>query len=81
MTFRQAALNAAALLPISLLPAVLGIAGQIYFIVATLLSISLLVLSISAARAPSPKSARRLFLFTLAYLPILFGVLVANRIV
>jgi len=81
MTFRQAALNAAALLPISLLPSVLGIAGQIYFLTAAVLSATLLGLSISAARAPSPKSARRLFLFTLAYLPILLGVLVANRIV
>lgn len=81
MTFRQAALNAAALLPISLAPAVLGIAGQLYFVVAGLLSTTLLVLSILAARAPSPKSARRLFLFTLAYLPVLLGILVANRIV
>ena len=81
MTFRQAALNAAALLPISLLPSVLVIAGRTYFIAAGVLSTTLLVLSVAAARAPSPKSARRLFLFTLAYLPILFGVLVANRIV
>jgi heme o synthase len=81
MTFRQAALNAAALLPISLVPSVLGIAGQIYFVAAAVLSTSLLVLSIAAARAPSPKSARRLFLFTLAYLPVLLGVLVANRII
>lgn len=81
MTFRQAALNAAALLPISLLPSVLGIAGRTYFVVGAVLSTTLLVLSITAARAPSAKSARRLFLFTLAYLPMLFGVLVANRIV
>jgi len=81
MTFRQAALNAVALLPISLLPSVLGVAGQIYFFTAALLSTVLVVMSIAAARAPSPKSARRLFLFTLAYLPLLFGILVANRIV
>jgi len=81
MTFRQAALNAVALLPISLLPSVLGVAGQIYFFTAALLSTVLILMSIAAARAPSPKSARRLFLFTLAYLPLLFGILVANRIV
>jgi protoheme IX farnesyltransferase len=80
MTFRQAALNAAALVPISLAPAALGIAGQLYFSVAVPLSGMLLVLSIAAARAPSPKSARRLFLSTLVYLPVLLGVLVANRI-
>ena len=80
MTFRQAALNAAALVPISLAPAALGIAGRVYFVVAVVLSGMLLVLSISAARGPSPKSARRLFLSTLVYLPVLLGVLVANRI-
>ena len=81
MTFRQAALNAAALVPISLAPAALGIAGRVYFIVAVLLSGMLLVLSIAAAREPSPKSARRLFLSTLVYLPVLLGALVANRLV
>jgi len=81
MTFRQAALNAAALIPISLAPTTLGIAGRTYFLVAAGLSAMVLALSISAARAPSPKSARRLFLSTLVYLPLLLGVLVANRIV
>jgi len=38
-------------------------------------------LAFAAARAPSPKSARRLFLSTLAYLPVLLGALVANRLV
>ena len=54
-------------------------AGRTYFIVALVLSTMLLVLSIAAMRAPSPKSARRLFLSTLVYLPTLLGVLVANR--
>lgn len=81
MTFRQAALNAAALVPISLMPAALGIAGRVYFIVAIAVSAMLLVLSIAAARSPSPKAARRLFLSTLAYLPVLLGALVANRLV
>lgn len=81
LTFRQAALNAAALVPISLVPTAIGVAGRAYFITAALLSIALLVFAIAAARAPSPQSARRLFLATLAYLPGLLGVLVANRIV
>lgn len=80
MTFRQAALNASALIPISLAPAVLGIAGRTYFVAAVLLSGMLLIISIAAARAPSPKSARRLFLSTLVYLPVLLGFLIANRI-
>ena len=81
MTFRQAALNAAALIPVSLAPTALGMAGRTYFFVAAVVSGALLVLSILAAHAPSPKTARRLFLSTLVYLPVLLGVLVANRIV
>jgi protoheme IX farnesyltransferase len=81
MTFRQAALNAAALIPISLAPAALGLAGRWYFVVALSLSLVLLALSLAAARLPSVTSARRLFLFTLLYLPVLLGTLVANRLV
>jgi protoheme IX farnesyltransferase len=80
-TFRQATLNAAALLPISLAPAALRMAGGLYFVIAAVLSTMLLVLSLAAARAPSPKSARRLFLASLVYLPVLLIALVVNRLV
>ena len=81
LTFRQAALNAAALVPVSLAPSVLLMSGRIYFGTAVVLSLMLVVLSIAAARAPSPASARRLFLSTLIYLPVLLATLVADRIV
>jgi protoheme IX farnesyltransferase len=81
MTFRQAALNAAALIPISLAPAALGVAGRLYFGVALLMSVMLLVLSLRAARTTTPQAARRLFLSTLVYLPVVLGALVANRLV
>jgi protoheme IX farnesyltransferase len=81
LTFRQAALNAAALLPISLVPTALGMAGRGYFVTAAVLSTALLALAVVAARRPSPRSARRLFLATLAYLPALLAALVANRLV
>jgi protoheme IX farnesyltransferase len=81
VTFRQAMLNAIALLPISLAPAALGMAGAAYFVVAAGLSIMLLVLSIAASRSPTPKTARRLFLGSLVYLPVLLIALVANRLV
>jgi protoheme IX farnesyltransferase len=81
LTFRQAALNAAALIPISLVPTALGIAGRNYFIAALVLSSVMLGFAIAAARAPSATTSRRLFLFTLFYLPALLGMLVANRVV
>jgi heme o synthase len=79
-TFRQAALDAAALVPISLAPVLLAMAGWIYFVVALLLSVALLALAVASARAPTPARARRLFHGTLAYLPTLLGALVAGAI-
>jgi protoheme IX farnesyltransferase len=78
-TFRQAALNAAALLPVGFVPFVLGMAGAVYFAGALLLSAGLLGLAVLAARAPSPQSARRLFLATLVYLPAILSLMAANR--
>jgi protoheme IX farnesyltransferase len=79
-TFRRAALDAAALLPISLAPVLLDMAGWLYFVVALTLSSALLALAVATARAPTPMQARRLFLGTLAYLPALLGALVAGAI-
>ena len=78
-TFRQAALNAAALLPISLVPVALAMAGRVYFALALALSTGLLLLALDGARRPTPARARRLFLATLTYLPALLGALVVSR--
>jgi protoheme IX farnesyltransferase len=79
-TFRQATLDAVALLPVSLAPVMLSMAGWPYFALALPLSGALVVLAIAGARKPSPIRARRLFLATLAYLPLLLGALVAGAI-
>jgi protoheme IX farnesyltransferase len=79
-TFRQATLDATALLPISLAPALLAMAGPTYFAVALALSVALIGLAAAGARTPSRTRARRLFLATLAYLPLLLGALVAGAI-
>jgi protoheme IX farnesyltransferase len=79
-TFRQAALDASALLPISLAPVLLAMAGWPYFVLALALSGALIALAVAGARAPTRLRARRLFLATLAYLPLLLGALVAGAI-
>jgi heme o synthase len=78
-TFRQATLNAAALLPVGLVPFVLGMAGAVYFGGALLLSAGLFALAVVAARHPSTVTARRLFLATLVYLPAILSLMAANR--
>jgi heme o synthase len=79
-TGRQAVLYAAALLPISIAPAMAGIAGPVYVGVAIVLGIVLLVLSGLFARDRSTVAARRLFFASITYLPLIWAVLVADRL-
>src|SRR5258705_1467290 len=79
-TGRQALLYAAALWPVSLLPAALHIAGAPYSVLATLLGCGLIALSASFARERSTRTARQLFRYSIVYLPLLWGALVADRV-
>ena len=79
-TGQQALLYAAALWPVSLLPAVVGIANAPYSIVATVLGFGLIALSAQFARARTTKTARTLFLYSIVYLPLLWIALVADRL-
>ena len=79
-TGRQALLYAAALIPVSVAPAAAGIAGALYVGVAVTLGIALVVLSAHFARERSTTTARRLFFASIVYLPLLLGVLVADRL-
>lgn len=79
-TARQALLYAAALWPVSLMPTLVGLAGGFYIALATLLGFALIALSARFVRDRSSASARRLFLFSIIYLPLLWGALVADRL-
>ncbi|MDQ4081130.1 MAG: heme o synthase [Gemmatimonadota bacterium] len=80
MTFRQAAVHAAALIPISLAPAVVGMGGPVYFLGAALLSGGYFWASVAAARCPSRDGARRLFSASLIYLPGILALMILDRI-
>ena len=79
-TGQQALLYAAALWPVSLLPAVVGIADAPYSIVATVLGFGLIALSALFALDRTTVTARRLFLYSITYLPLLWAALVADRL-
>jgi protoheme IX farnesyltransferase len=79
-TGQQALLYAAALWPVSLLPAVVGIADAPYSIVATVLGFGLIALSALFARDRTTKTARHLFLYSITYLPLLWAALVVDRL-
>lgn len=80
MTFGQAALYAAALVPVSLVPALWGVAGRFYFFGAALLGAWYAWSALRAALAPSAARARRLFLVSIAYLPALLALLAADKV-
>jgi protoheme IX farnesyltransferase len=79
VTGQQIILYALMLVPVSLLPAVLGISGKVYMIAALVLGILFLGFSIRAALSKSNQHARQLLLASVLYLPLLFGVMVLNR--
>ncbi|MEZ5420014.1 MAG: protoheme IX farnesyltransferase [Vicinamibacterales bacterium] len=78
-TGRQAALYAAATLPVSLLPTLVGLAGPRYMMTAIVLGAVVLWLAIEFAATRSNATARRLFFATIIYLPLLWGALVADH--
>jgi protoheme IX farnesyltransferase len=77
---RQAVLYAAALLPVSLMPTLAGVAGVVYFAAALVLSIVLLVLAVRFAATRTESSARALFFGSIIYLPLVWIVMIANRL-
>ena len=80
VTFRQAALHAAALVPVSLAPAVVGMGGPLYFLGTAVLSGGYFWAGLAAARRPSRDAARRLFSASLIYLPSVLALMIADRI-
>lgn len=75
----------AALIPISLLPVAIGMAGRIYFVGAVLMGAMLFRVSMGmalpqlpATAAASKPQARRLLRATIVYLPALFALMMVN---
>ena len=79
ITARQIALYSLALLPISLFPTLVGLAGTVYFYGALTMSLAFLVVAARAAWQRSPQSARTLFHASVLYLPLLLGMLAWDR--
>src|SRR5215210_719532 len=67
------------LVPVSLLPTVLGISGKLYFVAAVILGLLFLASGVRAAFSKSNQHARQLLMASVFYLPLLFGVMVLNR--
>ena len=79
-TGRQAVLYAAALVPLSLAPTLMGMAGPVYFGGAFVLGLVFLWLTLQFARTRSVGDARRVFLFSIIYLPLVWILMIADKI-
>jgi protoheme IX farnesyltransferase len=79
-TGQQALQYSLALGPVSLMPVLVGIAGPPYAAVAVLLWGAMLLVASRFARDRSKEHARALFLFSLAYLSLLWMALVIDRL-
>ena len=76
----QAVTASTLLLPASLLPAALGLAGRIYLVGALLLGAAYLTAGLPLLARVTARRSRRLFLASLAYLPLVLGLLVVERL-
>ena len=80
ITAKQIVIFTILLLPISLAPFFIGLAGWIYLVGASLLGMWFLSASIGAARAKTNEKARKLLLVSVIYLPLVFLLMVFNKI-
>jgi protoheme IX farnesyltransferase len=79
-TNRQIISHTAALLAVSLLPTLLGLAGPVYFVVAFVLGIGFLLSGIRLALESTLPKARTLLFASLIYLPVLLLVMALDRV-
>jgi protoheme IX farnesyltransferase len=79
-TNRQIISHCAALLAVSLLPTLLGIAGALYFAAAFVLGVGFLASGVSLAMDSTLNRARRLLFASLIYLPVLLLMMALDRV-
>ena len=79
-TGRQSVVYAAALLPLSLAPTLMHMTGKLYFAGALVLGLAFLWLVIRFALSRSSRDARRVFFGSIAYLPLLWILMIANKL-
>ena len=79
-TGRMVLLYAMALLPVSLLPTLLGVTGSLYFYGALLLGLAYAGVSVALTRATTTARAWRVFLVSIVYLPALLTLMVVDKV-
>jgi heme o synthase len=79
-TAAQVVFYSAVLVPMSLVPTLIGLSGRVYFAGAAAAGVVFLALAVRFAISRSNETARALFLGSISYLPLLWGLMLANHI-
>jgi protoheme IX farnesyltransferase len=79
-TGRQSVIYSAALVPVSLAPTLIGLTGRAYFAGALALAAIFMVLAVKFALSRSRADAKRLFFGSIIYLPLLWILMIVNRV-
>ena len=79
-TFRQILWCTGALVPVSLLPAVVGLAGVRYFFGSVVLGLAFMQVAIWSSREKTNTRAKWLMHASVAYLPLLFGLMLFDKL-
>ena len=76
----RAVTNCLALVPVALLPTVVGLAGAAYFLIALALGLAFLWSAVGLARGGTAADARRLLFASLVYLPVLLAAMAVDKL-
>jgi protoheme IX farnesyltransferase len=79
VTGRQIVLYGAALIPATLIPVQLHMAGAMYFTAAVLLGFAFLSFGVSCATSRTRPDARKLFFASIVYLPVLLAAMMLDK--
>src|SRR6059058_3591290 len=79
-TERQIVTGCLALLAVSLLPTLIGLAGPLYFVGAFVLGAAFVAIGTRQALSPSAGAARRVLFASLLYLPVLLALLAFDKV-
>lgn len=79
-TGRQVVLHSLSLIPVTLIPVFLKMAGGMYFVSALVLGVLFLAAGVNFASKRTDTAARVLFLASVAYLPLLLALMIVDKI-
>jgi protoheme IX farnesyltransferase len=80
ITSRQIIMYGVALIPVTLMPTLIGMTGPIYFVIAVVLGLGFLCFGLSCAATRNRSDARKLFFASIIYLPLLLTAMMMDKL-